>query len=1186
MDVAFACFASCPAKEHIVLSSVAGGGEPLTDKLTVPQIVAINESIRDLLSTVSLIGEASIGDEMFESYCLAFRALGTQLQSAKQFDDLRALCIVFEAQRSSDGREVWEPIERALHYQHGAGSRELGPFFEKYLGTRGFLTFSHLVDDGAMRYRAPILAHAILPRRLASAFVDQVIWPALTSHRFMDASPDDIRARMRTNPPPGLPETVHRFLLYGGAVSEDILNRSLEYGRLVQEQPGVEVHADHGLPVWLAKEIARKVKIPAAGAARRPRHRSPWLEFDAQTNALVLQLPYLEPGHQGRWLRNGGRDGEWNASPAAWRRIGSEERVEFEDPFTSFAVQLETEGSTHEWRIPGLVEGAFAFFRVPGGKLVSLPEAQQLSGHEWFVLRRHNVHLTPVGGSLRRVADYGMPSGFWHDFSIEHYEATGCNSLVASFDDGRVFTWPISQEIPKARLEVPSLPFLRSFDGSVLGTEDALPTVILPRPLFGVAEAASLAAWSLTIASRGDNAETYTRRVTAPELSPERTEAGWRLGLADLIPGEDVGEWQLTVDGPLGQGLNEALTLLPRLEIRAYAAPQFAGGPARDAMIHVEAELELLEEDDDKVGEAGTWLVSDRNGNGRIPLRIRDPRTGRTARALLDLPTIRWRLRGHENNPRFTLHPAEFLGDQESVLYVDAELPSAAAAPDLTLVLEDEFGNRLQEHSSPPMRFHRFPMSAFSSTVLERGHESLRFVLRSDRYRISTTVLELRTPPSISDAKGVIDDESYLNLTWTQSARRGVTKALLLSEARPWESAIEARVDVDSQGNCHAVFGDDDTQIVPGPYVAKLFASDDWHGDELVAAVPINGYADENLEVHLKYLERLPPSAAHTLELLALKSPRDRGAMLTIRPEVQRYIGDSGSDGEGTFLSLLATAVRGRNGVPPLWTGIPWHLFEEERTAAKVKLDEEGVRELLISVADSHSAGAHEITRFLCSLGIHRLQALPRILRSLESASRIALWNACPAFAAIGDSEDVVGRIRARDGLGLPSWPSPVEARALVQSLTPTSRFLASPAAIDSLRQQPLARPSAQGLLTDAAWRRACILSLVRLVATAPARRLISDFREIFGPLGSFNVHATVSESITVRRPMSVAGWEEELATYSLLVALWDRLVAKRRVVDTQLPSRKATSGLAARLLDLIPDLHVHDMCLAPLLIP
>jgi len=171
---------------------------------------------------VELIGEISVDEADVATLA---EALGTSTLSVSLYQHAFAVMLVGVARYDYDDGEFWPHVsEKVGRVLRPSDQRKFGQQFEGYLVREKLATFRHLNrDEGALRFLAPILAHAIVPRALVPQFMEKAIWPAIQRG---DYSAEAIQQRFATQPPAFTARPVVRFILHGGSVAREVIERS------------------------------------------------------------------------------------------------------------------------------------------------------------------------------------------------------------------------------------------------------------------------------------------------------------------------------------------------------------------------------------------------------------------------------------------------------------------------------------------------------------------------------------------------------------------------------------------------------------------------------------------------------------------------------------------------------------------------------------------------------------------------------------------------------------------------------------------------------------------------------------------------------------------------------------------------------------------------------------------------
>jgi len=400
-----------------------------------------NKELADAIRQVELIGEIPVDET--EVAKLA-EALGMSSQYLRLYPHAFAVMLVSVARYDYDS-EFWPHVSKKVgRVLKPSDQREFGEQFEGYLEREKLATFRHLIrDEGALRFLAPILAHAIVPRALVPQFMEKAIWPAIQRG---DYSAEAIQQRFTTQPPAFTARPVVRFILHGGSVARDVIERSISYAVAVTR--GEDDQPD--LPAWFCEAIRTWVVTrPLAG--RQPRlsygHRrlTPVLKYDSVYCRVTVELPYSDGDRGERWevgMPGTGISYTLAAWDEAWRRTSHARVAELEHPFDTLQVTLRSgDDVLMERHYAGLrKQWPAMFFDARTGRFV--PSAGTVTGTEWYLLRRTDSQLTASPpGTLRVLEELGAPLGSWDGYTVERVEAPGATKLTITLPTADATWW-------------------------------------------------------------------------------------------------------------------------------------------------------------------------------------------------------------------------------------------------------------------------------------------------------------------------------------------------------------------------------------------------------------------------------------------------------------------------------------------------------------------------------------------------------------------------------------------------------------------------------------------------------------------------------------------------------------------------------------------------------------------------
>ena len=177
---------------------------------------------------------------------------------------------------------------------------DLGPAFERVLHKLDLETFDDLGDDLGHRYLTRILGHGGIPKFSTRDYLRLVID---TLRRNPGARADDLVTLWRTQKTAffGIDEPVRRFLLYGGPVALDFLDRTIDLVALPPSEVGASPVGAYGLPNPHRCRVCG-LDLRDSRDRRRPRGRAP-----TSTDRPVRPMVWVRPG--------GGVARGWHAVP-------------------------------------------------------------------------------------------------------------------------------------------------------------------------------------------------------------------------------------------------------------------------------------------------------------------------------------------------------------------------------------------------------------------------------------------------------------------------------------------------------------------------------------------------------------------------------------------------------------------------------------------------------------------------------------------------------------------------------------------------------------------------------------------------------------------------------------------------------------------------------------------------------
>lgn len=961
------------------------------------------------VTQVEFLGEISVDEANIDSLCIALGRAGLE-KSRQRWPHCLATALVGVARYRYDGDAFWPHFREAfgLGALHAPEQQDIGRWFEGYLSRNGLPQFRHLVEQGALRYLTPILAHALIPRVLVSRFLESVIWPSVEDPVGNGATGEDIQQRMARRAPV-MPRPLQRFVVYGGYAARDIIDRSI----LVAAASATGEDLDPGLPDWLRKAIVTWVQDRFRGGRirarveQRRRWKSPVLRFDPIFNRVQLELPYFDESDSAWEVQLPGGLVYREPWKPAWQRTEPVVAVTIEQPFTALTAMLRTTAGIAGTRtFDGLSTARpCLFFEPTSGRAAG--SSGFLSGTRWYVVAPTGHEVFADDQALVPREQLGAPLGSWTGLVVAYYEAPPGTERVEVRTGGTSVGFRLVVQPTDARLDVPEVPaFLAATSDGVLAFESELPTVILP-PAPPESEAEEyLTRWSALVSSDDGAGQEHQ---PASALSPERLPDGsYRLRLEELIRGVDVGEWTVEVAGPLGRGFTSRLSLLPAMGFKVEEAAGVAGPelPLSSVFVTTRDGIRVTEEADSASPTSNGWVLHDRNRNGRIPFTVTDTRTGRETHALIQLGTVQWRWTGVGLGQGGTNTPERFSIDALAPGSAPRLLASNPGEAALHLRLIGPAGAVLQEEVQRPVpgRGAVFGLSPFLTTAASTAAPSLRLTLnlvsRAGEVLGGTVVGNLSRDIQPVEVR-VQDTERGSAVHWRLPRSFPGSVAKVASLSRPWDPSLESSVvDGNSGGQAHTEV----ERLAPGRYQLELWFDDGWVGLAPLGS-PVEFQVGTGTELR-NHILGLPPTILGKLEDILLRGEEDR------RQALRELASGIGPYQLAELMGAVASALEQGRAAELL--GLPW----TEIAPSVARLDHTNPIPLLEAIGTQ--AANPRLAAFCVALGLDRWPSLrcaelpPALLPGLWQA-----WLPLGAFLDVrGAGLDPGAAERCKDGLG------------------------------------------------------------------------------------------------------------------------------------------------------------------------
>lgn len=695
---------------------------------------------------------------------------------------------------------LWPHVFKHLGvHQNQNAQTELGVSFERALPKLGLETFELLVEeDNARRFVDRILIHGGVPRYSLDDFF------RLLTSELNRAGGDaaDLLARWRAHRTrfTGIDQPVRRFLLFGGEMSHDLLNRCIE---LVDGSGDPE---SVGLPAYFRDAYRSSTPIRRSTALRIPR---PSVEIDPwDTTGPVMRLPGVDVS-----------GAVWQVSPEPRGRsvrVGA-----FQDqsvsltPARSWEIDLMAGGeSLRSYVVEGLGDVPIAFFDPVSGRLVRDPH--HLALDEMWALTPNDPRSPAVllldaanGESLPVIEELPSPTGPWSGFNLACYSLRDLNLFVVKQNELRL---PIRVTQRGTRPELVGDIVAAAVTESGVPIHPTLPALSVP-----LAAPEGHEVWRVRLREKREDA--FSQLLFDGNVASGVTE------LASLIGPASVAEYQVSARGPLGQDLLAEFAVVPGLSLDLPARVLLP----EDRGVRLKADADSTVSIVDWVGNSDGWLTvpDDRN---EIICTFSSPQD--VVRARIRVPRVVWSAVGEGvRNTRFATDQIRIDKDDlcESGI-ARLMVLTGRWGTSLLLQLVDPHGLPLQQtetmSASGAEGRWTFDLSEFKDTISQSLHPLLELKLLVDGKAISVGHVVARyVVGSVQVVARFVDEYAQVHIEFEENAELHGRVIRLWSLDRAWEPPIIR----DMQD---AVGGSVDFRgygaISPGRYRLEFTIEDGW----------------------------------------------------------------------------------------------------------------------------------------------------------------------------------------------------------------------------------------------------------------------------------------------------------------------------------------------------------------------
>ena len=850
------------------------------------------ERLRPEIEEVDLLGEIRLSQEESRELGRLIGDLVRDLGWRKAEEVLReeypcsfAVFLVSQGVHFYEGGDYWSAIR-------GNTELPLSPaqtiqWGELFLQIVRDLDVAQFPDLGGHRFVGPILAHGGIPDYCLADFFERIIRPLVSRPEYTALSTTEFLAE-RLNLPSisALVDTpVLRFLRFGGSVAEDFVERCRELALRTAEKGVPPAPEAVGLPSRIVEAYSEwlegKVRI---SSGRRRIFRSPVLFLDPWGCGVCVHCPrqpILAADAQARVLWRIWADGELQAEiPVEVRQEefdlkSEEESIPLRRPAGEYRVELvfAREGDKglrdevqRVWRLPGISQGRpLLLFDRENGRVVTAEDV--IPAGSFWILHPPDVELVaePEGSLLIRER---LPrlSWEWSDFIGETIDLSQVSRLGIVRGGVEVTQFSVVSAGLTAQ------PILEG--GQVLDVRDGRPPLYLGSPpalkFPFLTPESRLRRWHVEVRNEWPARPNVHVSQTLDSLRGEidLREKHALLDLTKYLGDATMGNYRVSVRGPLGHRADLSFRILPRFDVVGHEDLYFPGVPQKRATLLVETptdctlqvprsakgcEIRTLEESE----RSHLYEVTAGPAVGSIPLRVvgvNEADEPVYVSLTVSLRRLRWMivLRPEEAlAPQWRTMPIRLplqALEQSAEPYVFVDLfGGALESLSVELHLEDEEGSSIQEQTAKyraRQRYVRFDLRPLLDTL--RHTEASRFTLRlvlqglpgcCEPFETPIAWITKRFVVEQASAEAVWDAQSVVvTLRWQAVTRTRHRLARLWPLWRPWEPPLEVQIPDEARGEHR--FTVPASRLMPSKYSLEFDVRDPWTAAPSVPSRP------------------------------------------------------------------------------------------------------------------------------------------------------------------------------------------------------------------------------------------------------------------------------------------------------------------------------------------------------------
>ncbi len=936
-----------------------------TEESTDP--LRVERDLRMRLAGRRLIAEIGIDPALYRTTTRALKkVMSNSLDAyaerlANTYPALTATYLVAHGVYQYSAGDYWSG--QAVHQMN----RDLGgPAFEKAVRNLGLETFTNLLgSEKALRFITPILAHGGIPKYCLDDFFGLLLKDLGEG----SADANDLLTVWRTRKTrfQNIDRPVQRFLLHGGELAVDLIDRCIDLVREHSRSGTVMSAEDAGLPSYVVRAFARREdKTPKGRSRPATTSGRPTISLDPWTaQGPQLTLPAVDRSLQ---------HAAWHVQADQRSRVtAGPQTVQIPlNPAPAWGVELASldKGVLRQTSFEGLDPLPALFFDPDTGRLMSAASGLRLRSVWVLAPDETRYEARDRADSSVALVEPELlpePTGSWSGYTVRCFDLAGISSLQVT---------PPGADAPHTvrMLAVGERPDL--VDDPLSGVTTAAGLAVFPAtPSVHLPDAAldHLDQWRLRISVR-DGDGTAPVSVGADGVTDEHGV----IALDDLLPGNTLTAVDLVVQGPLGSDLRTSFAVVVGLQVNRPDRLLFPGDKTSGVTVRTGPDHLVNGER----GEDGLRLDVPDLGD-EIELDITAGST--SIELLVRVPRVQWGLSMIDD-------PVTQIGTEVVAVRADDVIDGHVSAlvvhtgdggHELTLALHGRDNTPLQKSDTYTASGREgrwvFDLARFRDTVKTSADSTLDFVLFIGMRPV--TVARLRASLAIGDVTATSRCvEGFTSIRLDYDEPRAVKDRVLRlwSRDRPWDEPVGAPIP-DGQLGFAEISGYD--SIPPGEYRAELAIDDGWGSPKR----PSRG-APHTAEITVgTHLDRQ--------DYLNALNPDDPAAVLEVAAStgwIARHLDEAELAKVGPLALTAAlhaiTDDRGHDLSSPRFSAIGSLLTADETCFAKT---------ITSAVTDGRCTPT-EATRVALEL-VDRIE--PPELRTSITGEMRGLWQTCPLAA-------------------------------------------------------------------------------------------------------------------------------------------------------------------------------------------